>query len=626
MKRTATVLIMMMAIVGAHGCEGGGDRYTIDQFMDFTWIGGGAFSYDESKLLITTDLTGFFNAYSIPVGGGEMTPLTTDEKYATFALSYFPASDDFLFLRDEAGKGNYHIFMKDEQGNERDITPWPGSRAAFHGWTRDQEHMVFTSNKRDGRFEDIYLMEIKSMKPKMIFLNDAGYILGHISDDMRFLALYRYLTEHDSRMFIYDRETGDLKDLSRHEGNIVFRPMEFSPDSRYLYYLTNRDSEFFYLCRYELSSGQSETVESTEWDIMYSYFSWNGRYRVSGVNAGGKTEIRLYDTATGEPLELEGMPEGEISRVMFSRSGRFMRFFVSGSTTPTDLYVYDFEKGAPSRITRSMSSEIDPDDMVAAQSIKYRSFDGEPIPAVYYKPRDVRPGDRIPAVIYVHGGPGGQTTFGYNGFFQYLANHGYAVLAPNNRGSSGYGKRFQALDDMRHGRDDMRDLVAGKRWLEKTGYVDPEKVGIVGHSYGGFLVLSAMIAEPEEFAAGVDLFGMVDWVRTLKDLPASWEHYKDAFYREMGYPDKDAEYLRSISPLYSAERISRPLMVFQGGLDTWVLKIEAEEVADKIRRSGGEVDYILFEDEAHGFQKKANRMKAQKEILGFLDMHVKDPH
>ena len=242
-----------------------------------------------------------------------------------------------------------------------------------------------------------------------------------------------------------------MKDISRHTGDVHFQPLEFCSKSGYLYYLTNLGSEFRYLCRYDLATGESETVETAEWDIVYSYFSYNGKYRMTGINANGKTEIRIYKSLTGERVEIPEAPAGEISNVGFSSSERYMKYSVNSTRSPNDLYVYDFQNGRHTRLTSAMNPEIDMDELVDAVAVRYRSFDGEVIPAVLYRPKNIGPGDEVPAMIYAHGGPGGQSTFRYKALFQYMANHGYAVLAPNNRGSNGYGKRFLSLDDRKHG-------------------------------------------------------------------------------------------------------------------------------------------------------------------------------
>jgi len=215
------------------------------------------------------------------------------------------------------------------------------------------------------------------------------------------------------------------------------------------------------------------------------------------------------------------------------------------------------------------------------------------IPSIYYKPLNATPENKVPAVLLVHGGPGGQSTRGYSALAQFLANHGYAVLAINNRGSSGYGKTFYAADDRKHGREPLWDCVEAKTFLASLGHVDPERIGIMGGSYGGYMVLAALAFRPTEFAAGVDLFGVSNWLRTLESIPAWWGAERDALYKELGDPRTDAEYLKKISPLFHADRIERPLIVLQGENDPRVLKAESEEIVDAVKKKGVPVELLL---------------------------------
>lgn len=624
MGRTSHRLIPILLILALAGCAGErGRRYTIEQFLNTVSVQGGSFSHDETKLLVSTNETGIYNAYSISVADGSMRQLTWSTDNSIFALSYFPRDDRFLCLADDDGNEIYHVFLYDTDGTATDLTPYDGARCIFHGWTHDERAFLFGSNKRDARYMDVYMMDIESLTPKMIYLNDAGYNFGWISNDQRYLSLYVSHTTHDSDIYLYDRREGALVLVTPHEGEVNFEPMDFSVDSRYLYYITDRDNEFMYLCRYDIEAGTHETVERADWDISYAYFSYDGRYRVTAINNDGSTEIRVLDMKAGSPVDLPDLPEGVISSVGISRSERLMRFIVNGSRSPNNIYVYDFETKTYRRLTDTLNPEIDADDLVDATVVRYRSFDGLEIPAIYYEPHEVTDADKLPGVVYVHGGPGGQARIVYSSVIQYLANHGYAVLAVNNRGSSGYGKRFFSLDDRRHGDDDLRDCIEGKNWLASTGQVDPDRVAILGASYGGYIVLAALAFAPEEFAAGVDLFGISNWVRTLESIPPYWESYRQALYRELGDPATDREYLTRISPLFHADKIRRPLMVLQGANDPRVLKVEADEIVEAARKNGVEVDYIVFDDEGHGFLKKKNQIEGYRAMRKFLDKHLK---
>ncbi len=599
------------------------NQYTIEQFMDTVSIGGSSFSHGEKTILFSSNKTGIYNAFTIPVEGGEPTQLTYSEDDAIFALSFFPEDNRILYSSDKGGNEINHIYLRDEDGTVRDLTPEEKEKASFYSWAFDQKSFFYRSNKRDPRFFDIYEMDIETFTPKMIYQNDAGYELASISRDKKYFALFKAITTNNSDMYLYDRKTKEMKHLSPHEGDVQYQPQTFSPDSKNLYYLTDEDSEFTYLKRYDIEAGQKDTVEQYDWDIWYTYFSRNGKYRVVGINEDARTVIKVYDTSTNQPLKLPELPGGNISSVNISKSEKIMAFYFNGSRSPNNLFVYNFDSGVNAQLTDTMNPEIDPEDLVEAEVVHYKSFDGLDIPGIYYKPHNINPREKVPALIMVHGGPGGQARKGYRSIQQYLVNHGYALIDVNNRGSSGYGKTFFKMDDKKHGEVDLDDCVWAKKYLISTGYIDPDKIGIIGGSYGGYMVLAGLTFRPDEFAVGVDLFGISNWARTMQSIPPWWESFKDALYAEMGNPETDLEYFRRISPLFHADNIQKPLMVLQGANDPRVLKVESDEIVEAVKKKGIPVEYIIFDDEGHGFLNKENQITAYKAILDFLNKYLR---
>ena len=624
-KKTACLMVIFLLIFFA--CQKTEYRevnqYTIEQFMDTVSIGGSSFSHGEKTILFSSNKTGIYNAFTIPVEGGEPTQLTYSEDDAIFALSFFPEDNRILYSSDKGGNEINHIYLRDEDGTVRDLTVEEKEKASFYGWTFDQKSFFYGSNKRDPRFFDIYEMDIETFTPKMIYQNDAGYELASISRDKKYFAFSKAITTNNSEMYLYDRKAKEMKHLSPHEGDVQYQPQTFSPDSKNLYYLTDEDSEFTYLKRYDIEAGQKDTVEQHDWDIWYTYFSRNGKYRVVGINEDARTVIKVYDTSTNQPLKLPELPGGNISSVNISKSEKIMAFYFNGSRSPNNLLVYNFDSGVYAQLTDTMNPEINPEDLVEAEVVHYKSFDGLDIPGIYYKPHNINPREKVPALIMVHGGPGGQARKGYRPIQQYLVNHGYALIDVNNRGSSGYGKTFFKMDDKKHGEGDLDDCVWAKKYLISTGYIDPDKIGIIGGSYGGYMVLAGLTFRPDEFAVGVDLFGISNWVRTLQNIPPWWESFKEALYAEMGNPETDLEYLRRISPLFHADNIQKPLMVLQGANDPRVIKVESDEIVEAVKKKGIPVEYIVFDDEGHGFLIKENQITAYKAILDFLNKYLR---
>ena len=412
--------------------------------------------------------------------------------------------------------------------------------------------------------------------------------------------------------------------LTPHKVPTQYRAAEFDPDSKWLYYLTNAGGEFTHVRRYELATGKHEDVESADWDIQFTRFSRNGRYRVSTVNEDGRTVVRIHDSKSGR-LVHDAQATGrrrDFSHLLSRRAadGRHVeRRPLAGQ--PLLRHV---DSAVATRLTDSLSKEIDPDDLVESQVVRFKASDGLTIPSIFFKPHQASPENKVPALIWVHGGPGGQTRKGYSALIQYLVNHGYAVLGINNRGSSGYGQTFFTADDRKHGKEPLRDCVEAKAYLAAMPDIDPDRIGIIGGSYGGYMVLAALAFKPEEFAVGVDIFGVSNWLRTLESIPPYWEAQRQALYQEIGDPVKDREMLRAISPAFHADKIRRPLMVLQGQNDPRVIKPESDDIVAAVKKNGVPVEYVVFSDEGHGFTKKKNQIEGYSAVLKFLDKHLKE--
>lgn len=604
--------------------------YTIRQFMDIVQITGGEFSPDESKILISSKETGIFNAVEIDIQSGTAKSLTQSTDNAVFAISYFPNDERVLYTQDQGGNEINHLFVKGPDGSVTDLISDASAKASFAGWSHSKKLLYYVSNSRDKKYFDLYQIQIqegeKNVYPAtLLYKNEKGLNPEVISRDDRFIALSENITTNNSNMYLLDTQTGKLQLLSAHDGDAHYNPQYFSPDGKYLYYTTDEGNEFQYLARYEVSSGKREKVEDAPWDIQYAYLSRNGRYRVIAINYDARTEIRIYDEGNGGKLiSIPGLPDGDITNVNISDSEKLMSFYISSSKSPSNLFVYNFDTKEVKQLTHTMSKDIDPDDLVAGEVVRFKSFDGMEIPCLLYKPLGLSPGEKVPALLWIHGGPGGQTRLNYSASLQHLVNHGYAVLAVNNRGSSGYGKSFFAADDRKHGNEDLRDCVESKKFLATLPYIDTGKIGIYGGSYGGYMVMAALTFAPDEFEVGVNLFGVTNWLRTLKSIPPWWEANRKALYNELGDPfTTDSVALRNKSPLFFADKITKPFIVLQGSNDPRVLQVESDEIVAAAKKNNVPVEYVIFPDEGHGFIKKDNNIKASESILKFLDIYLK---
>jgi dipeptidyl aminopeptidase/acylaminoacyl peptidase len=596
-------------------------QYSVADFYQNTEYFGTSFSPNGDRILVSSNLSGVYNAYAIPVAGGEPAPLTHSTDNAIFAISYFPADDRILFSSDRGGNELNHLYVRTPDGKATDLTPGSQLKAQFAGWAGDDHSFFVQTNERDERYFDLYEYAADGYARKLLYRNTEGYDLGPISRDKRYLALVRPHTTNDADIFLYDGQSKKTTHITRHTGNVNYEPVVFSPDSKKLLFRSDSGGEFASLQAHQIATGAHSTVFALNWDILGARYSKGGKYLVVFVNQDARPDARLFDAATMTPVELRGMPPGLIRGTNLSRDESVIAFYASDGSAPDDLWAGPLGQ-VPRRLTSALNPKIRREDLVVPTVVRFKSYDRLEIPGLLYRPHQASPDARAPAIVMVHGGPGGQAQVGYFALTQALVNHGYVVYDINNRGSSGYGKTFYAMDDRKHGEADLGDVVASKRMLAATGYVDSTRIGILGGSYGGYMTLAALTLQPDAFQAGVDLFGISNWVRTLSSMPPWWASFRAALYAEMGDPRTDSARLHRISPLFNADKIKAPLMVLQGANDPRVLKRESDEIVAAVKKKGVPVEYVVFPDEGHGFVKKENEIKGYTQVLAFLDRYL----
>ena len=598
-------------------------EYTIEQFYENTRVSGGAFSNDESKLLISSDESGIFNLYEIDLQDSSKKAITNSTEESLFAVDYVPGTDEILYSADKGGNEISHLYLLNADGSSKDLTPGENEKAEFAGWSGDKSSLFYLSNKRNPQFFDLYKMKIGSWEPELVYENNDGYSVAGISRTGDYVALSQPITTSENKLFLYNNKNGNLTEISKPGGS--YSPTGISKDEKTLFYTTDQDGEFSKLMSYDIASGESSVLFETNWDVMYSSLSMNDKYRVIAVNEDGTNKLILQDNQTGKELEMPEIEDGNIVAANFSDSENLLRLTVGTSRTPNNIYVYNLKSKELKKLTDTSNPEIDVNDLVSAEVVRFKSFDSLEIPAIYYKPLNATADNKKPALVWVHGGPGGQSRVGYSALIQYLVNHGYAVLAVNNRGSSGYGASFYKMDDKNHGEKDLQDVIYGKKWLASQDYINEDQIGIIGGSYGGYMTMAAMTFTPDEFEVGVNIFGVTNWLRTLRSIPPYWESFKNALYEELGDPNtQDSIRLKKISPLFHAEKVKNPIMVLQGANDPRVLQVESDEIVEAVKENNVPVEYMVFEDEGHGFIKKENEIKGYRQILAFLDKYLRD--
>ncbi|MSR61632.1 MAG: S9 family peptidase [Planctomycetes bacterium] len=634
----AFLALPFLAACSALSGAGGRGIYDAETLYATTSYAGASFSPDGKALLVTSDKSGIFNAYTLAIEGGALEQLTHSTTDATYSVGFFPEDRRFLYTADQGGNELNHLYVHDPDGTVADLTPGANLKAQFAGWAADKRSFFVQTNERDPQFFDLYRYHFgprpieaaatEEVAPgyqrELLLQNPGGFDISGVSKDGKWVALRKENNNADSDLYLVSPKTpGERLPVTPHQGAVLHGFADFAPDGSTLYYTTNEGSEFDTVWSYELATQKRKLVFAADWDVVDYSFSDDGRWIATAVNADARTIVRVLEAATGREALLSKLPAGDITGLAFEAGGHRLACFVNSDAAPANLFMVDLDTGLSQRLTDALPPAIQESDLVESEVVRYPSFDELGIPALLYKPRNASSTQRAPALVWVHGGPGGQNRRGYNAAIQHLVNHGYAVLAVNNRGSSGYGKTFFHQDDRRHGDVDLKDCIFGRRYLESLDWVDGQRVGIVGGSYGGYMVCAALAFAPDEFDVGIDIFGVTNWIRTLESIPAWWASFRDGLFAEMGDPAVDRTSLEARSPLLHAKSITKPLLVVQGKNDPRVLQAESDELVAAVRANGVPVEYVLFPDEGHGFRNKENRIRASEAYLDFLDEHLR---
>ncbi|HYO83236.1 MAG TPA: hypothetical protein VES20_17660 [Bryobacteraceae bacterium] len=354
----------------------------MEQFMKTTSMRGIAFSHDEKQVHFSSNESGIFNVHAVPTTGGKPVALTSSKKESVFSVDAFPSDPRFLFESDQGGNELNHIYVRDPGGKDIDLTPGEKGKADYKGFHPNGKWFYFTWNNRDPKFFDLYKLHTATLEREKLFENTVGLEPENISRDERWIALLKPNATNDSDIYLFDTKTKQTKNITAHTGNIENAGAEFDPSSRYLYYLSNDGHEFLYVARYELSTGKKDIVDKADWDIVFCTFSQNGKYRVIGKNVDARTQVTIYDHATGKPVKLPPVPEGEIRTPTFSHSESKLAFYVNADRLPSALYVYDFSTGKLLKVADGANPEIAAEDLVETQVVRFKSFDGLTIPGI----------------------------------------------------------------------------------------------------------------------------------------------------------------------------------------------------------------------------------------------------
>ncbi|MEF8882650.1 MAG: S9 family peptidase [Halapricum sp.] len=597
--------------------------FDLERYLNVRSAYGASFGPD-GRVAFLMDTTGTPQVWTLDEPGGWPRQRTFSDESVGF-VSWSPERPEFVFSMDEGGNERAQLFRLDaENGAVQELTARPEAKHRWGGWDHDGDRIAFASNRRDESVFDIYIQGRKAVgdEAERVYEGDGWLSLaGWSPDDDRLLVVESH-SSFDQDLYALSVETGELTHLTPHEGEVRYRSANWSPGGGGIYLVTDRDADTLYLARLDAESREIEPVaEGGDWNVDGVAVDDKTGRLVYSRNVDGYTELTVgeLDGPTDvQEFPKPDLPGGVAGGVSWSDSADRFAITATGRADNTNVYVVETGTGKATRWTYASTAGIPPESFVEPELVGFESFDDLEIPAFFSLPEGATPGE-TPVIVDVHGGPESQRRPSFSGLTQYFLSRGYAVFEPNVRGSTGYGKAYTHLDDVRNRMDSVKDLRAGAAWLTDHEMVDSDRIVVKGGSYGGFMVLAALTEYPDLWAAGVDVVGIANFVTFLENT-GSWR--RELREAEYGSLEADREFLESISPTNRADRIDTPLFVIHGANDPRVPVGEAEQIVEAVRENDIPVELRIFEDEGHGLSKRENRIDAYTDVVAFLDEHV----
>jgi dipeptidyl aminopeptidase/acylaminoacyl peptidase len=599
----------------------GAQPYPFAQYMNIKSCGGGDISPSGDKVLFTSNMPGVAQLFVVSSKGGWPNQITFYEDRVAFG-TWSPDGQWILFGKDIGGSERTQLFLSNPTGDKIiQLTDNYKVIHSFGDWSPDGKKIAFATNERNEAYFDIYVMDLNTREKKLAFQKDGNFAVAEWSPDGKTLIIEETVTNTNANLYAFSIATGQAPLLTPHEGDAIYSNIRFTPDSKTIYLSSDQDRDFENLAKIDLPNGKLTYLENEKREISGMTLSENGRFMAYTANLNGYGDLFVKDMQSGKMVNLPKMPKGIVGDASFTKTGDKIAFSFTSAGRPSDVWVFDQTANTISQITSAPLGGIDPTTMVEPALIKYKSHDGLEIPAFFYLPQGAKKDGSLPVIVSVHGGPESQERPSFAKLYQYYLSRGYAILAPNVRGSAGYGKAYMAMDNIEKRPEALKDLVWGVEYLKTSGYADPRKIAVMGGSYGGYSTLAMLTMYPDLWAAGVDIVGIANFETFLKNTGAWRRKLRESEY---GYLDKNLDFMKSISPIYMVDKITAPLMVIQGANDPRVPQIEADQITEKVKAKGGVVDYLLFPDEGHGLAKIPNQIKAYTAAADFLDKYVKN--
>jgi dipeptidyl aminopeptidase/acylaminoacyl peptidase len=600
---------------------------TIEKLYMTREIGPSAWSPDGKSIAFISNMSGRNNLWLVPSDGGFPVQLTvSDQRQSSPAWS--PDGKWIAYQSDYDGDEQWDIFLvSPTTGKLVNLTQTREIAEQNPTWSPDGRYLAYEVKAKNSAVYEIDVYDMIMREVKHLTTNTPQDKSNHHpiwSKDGKYIVYTQEQAKGtDSNIFIIDLTTGQNTLLTPHPREQRFAADDISPDGKNVLLTSNATNGYENIGLLDIATKRIAWLTKDKWEIRGHNFSPDGKQIIFSANVDGNQNIYLYDVATGKSSELkiaQGVNEPAGAQSAFSADGSRLLYIHKGPTAPTDLWAHDLAKHNSLQITHSLLAGIRANDLVEPYLIHYPSREGKwTISAFLYVPFNMARNGQNAAIVYIHGGPTSQTMNSFNRFIQFAANQGYMVLAPNYRGSTGYGKEFQQANLFDMGGGDLQDVLAGVDWIKQTGHLDPKKIAVMGGSYGGYLSMMAVTKAPEIWAAGVPIVPFVNWATEIEN--------EDPVLREsdlatMGDPVKDKALYGDRSPIHFIDRVQAPLLLLAGGHDPRCPKSETLQVVDAIKKRGGTVEYKIYENEGHGFARVENQIDAYKRVADFLLAHV----
>lgn len=584
-----------------------------EQFAAVRVIGQPAFDPAGDRLAYIANTTGQQNLWVMPSRGGFSTQVTALSTHRVIEFAWSPEGDRIAFTADRHGDEMYQVYVIDADGGwPRQLTDAPEAQHSLAGWTPDGRSIVVSANDREPSEVDPQRIDAHTGERDRL-MTGGQYYAHEVSPDGRLLTLVEFKGNTEQDILLFDLETREVRNVTAHEGDSVFMPASWARNSGGFYLHTNHGREFQALAFYGLEQDAWQYIHAPDHDVELFELADDGRTTLASINVDGASGLQAYDMTVGEEIELPELPFAVVQGFSLHPSERRAVLEVGRPTEAANLYHFDFEGGLRP-LEQSMLGGIDPDDLIEPELTRFESFD-RPIPAWLYRPEGEGP---HPVVLSIHGGPEHQErpTYAYAGLYQYLLSRGIGVLAPNIRGSTGYGRAYQKLIHRDWGGDELEDIRHAAEYLRGMDWVDRDRIAIYGGSFGGFATLSALSRLPEYWSVGVDVVGPSNLVTFAGSVPPHWRPFMKAL---VGDPEEDREMLEARSPITYVERILAPLLVIQGANDPRVVQAESDQMVERLRERGLEVEYYVDPEGGHGASDREGRLRWYGMIAAYLE-------